>query len=106
MAAPWHKEILFALSLPFGIFSGGFGTAVADLFPVGVRATGMTVSYNVGVSLFGGFAPLIVTWIIATTGSALAPAYYDMAGLIVALLAVFAMPDAYSAEAVAQPQPG
>jgi MFS family permease len=96
----------FALSLLLGVFSGGFGTAVADLFPVGVRATGMTVSYNFGVSLFGGFAPLIVTWLVTTTGSPLAPAYYDMAGLIVALLAVFAMPDAYSAEGVAQAQPG
>ncbi len=96
----------FVLSLLLGVFSGAFGTAVADLFPVGVRATGMTVSYNFGVTLFGGFAPLIVTWLVATTGSPLAPAYYDMAGLIVALIAVIAMPSPYGAKAVAQAQPG
>lgn len=96
----------FVLSLFLGAFSGAFGTAVADLFPVGVRATGMTVSYNFGVTIFGGFAPLIVTWLIATTGSPLAPAYYDMAGLILALIAVLAMPGAYGAKAVPQAQPG
>lgn len=86
----------FVLSLLLGLFSGAFGTAVADLFPVGVRATGMTISYNLGVSLFGGFAPLIVTWLIATTGSPLAPAYYDMAGLVLALLCIFAIPEPYA----------
>ena len=96
----------FVLSLFLGAFSGAVGTAVADLFPVGVRATGMTVSYNFGVTIFGGFAPLIVTWLIATTGSPLAPAYYDMAGLILALIAVLAMPGAYGAKAVPQAQPG
>lgn len=80
------------LSSLLGLFSGAFGTAVADLFPVGVRATGMTVSYNVGVGLFGGFAPLIVTWLVATTGSPLAPAYYDLAGLVIAFVAALALP--------------
>jgi MFS family permease len=89
----------FGLSLLLGVFGGAFGTAVANLFPVGVRTTGMTVSYNFGVTLFGGFAPLIVTWLVATTGSPLAPAYYDMAGLVIALIAVIAMPKAYSATA-------
>lgn len=32
---------------------------VAELFPASVRNTGMGVSYNVGVSLFGGFVPMI-----------------------------------------------
>lgn len=33
------------------------------------RATGMSIMYSVGVTIFGGFAPLIVTWLIAATGS-------------------------------------
>jgi MFS transporter, MHS family, proline/betaine transporter len=96
----------FGLSFLLGVFGGGFGAAVADLFPVGVRATGMTVSYNFGVTLFGGFAPLIVTWLVATTGSPLAPAFYDMAGLVLALIATIALPRAYIPAGVAQVQPG
>ncbi len=89
----WRMVVVeFVLSSFLGLFSGAFGTAIADLFPVGVRATGMTISYNVGVSLFGGFAPLIVTWLVATTGSPLAPAYYDLAGLVIAFIAALALP--------------
>ena len=86
----------FVLSFLLGLYSGAIGTAMADLFPVGVRATGMTISYNVGVGVFGGFAPLIVQWLIDTTGSPLAPAYYDLAGLVVALVACLAMPRPYA----------
>jgi MFS family permease len=93
----WRMAVVeFVLTSLFALFSGAFGTAVADLFPVGVRATGMTVSYNVGVGLFGGFAPLIVTWLVATTGSPLAPAYYDLAGLVLAFACAIFWPKPYA----------
>ena len=83
----WRMALVeFVLSSILGLYAGVVGTAVADLFPVGVRATGMTIAYNVGVGTFGGFAPLIVTWLVATTGSPLAPAYYDLAGLAIAFV--------------------
>jgi MHS family proline/betaine transporter-like MFS transporter len=85
------------LSAVFGVYAGAWGTALADLFPVGIRTTGMTISYNLGVAVFGGFAPLIVTWLIATTGSPLAPAYYDIAGLAIMVAAILALPKAYAA---------
>ncbi|MEJ5178685.1 MFS transporter [Erwinia sp. MYb416] len=56
---------------------------MADLFPMSTRASGMAISYNVAVTVFGGFAPLICTLLISMTGSSLAPSYYLM------LLAVF-----------------
>ncbi|HCX00387.1 MAG TPA: MFS transporter, partial [Pantoea sp.] len=43
------------------------------------RASGMAISYNVAVTIFGGFAPLICTLLINATGSSLAPGYYLMA---------------------------
>lgn len=51
-----------------------------------IRSTGMSVSYNIGVTLFGGFAPLILTWLIARTGSLLAPSYYYMLVATVSLI--------------------
>lgn len=91
----------FVLSSALGLYAGQTGTTVASLFPVGVRATGMTISYNVGVGLFGGFAPLIVTWLVATTGSPLAPAYYDMAGLIIAFVTALLWPKPYATSGLA-----
>lgn len=70
----------------------GFGpvsTALAEQFPAHVRSTGLALSYNFAVMLFGGFAQLIVTWLINKTGSPLAPAYYVMSGAIAGLIAAF-----------------
>jgi MHS family proline/betaine transporter-like MFS transporter len=55
------------------------GCAVATtgrLFPTNVRSTGLGISYNVAVALFGGTAPYISTWLIGSTGSRISPAYY------------------------------
>lgn len=51
---------------------------MADLFPVATRASGMAISYNIAVTVFGGFAPLICTMLITATGTSLAPSYYLM----------------------------
>lgn len=56
---------------------------MADLFPVATRASGMAISYNIAVTIFGGFAPLVCSLLITLTGTALAPGYYLM---ILALL--------------------
>ncbi|QWT39733.1 MFS transporter [Dickeya dadantii] len=61
---------------------------MADLFPISTRASGMAISYNVAVTVFGGFAPFICTLLISATGSSLAPSYYLM---ITALLSVLAL---------------
>ncbi|WP_297842557.1 MFS transporter [Pseudomonas sp.] len=49
---------------------------MADIFPLHTRVTGMSLSYNLSVTLFGGFAPVIATGLIALTGSQLAPSFY------------------------------
>lgn len=86
----------FVLAFVLGIYGGSAATAMADLFPVGVRATGLTVGYNVGIIAFGGFAPLVVQWLIEVTKSPLAPAYYDLAGLVCAIIAVILLPEPWS----------
>lgn len=58
------------------IYFSAVPSVMADLFPAATRASGMAVSYNVAVTLFGGFAPLICTLLIQATGSSLAPGYY------------------------------
>lgn len=72
-----------------GIGFGAISTALAEQFPVRQRSTGLALSYNLAVMLFGGFAQLIVTWLIGVTGSPLAPAFYVMFGAVVGLLAAW-----------------
>jgi hypothetical protein len=38
------------LSLFLGAYGGSGAAVMADLFPVGVRASGLTISYNVGAA--------------------------------------------------------
>ena len=55
---------------------GPFFAAVAELFPISQCYTGLSVGYNIGVALFGGTAPLVVTFLIEWSGNVLAPAFY------------------------------
>ncbi|QCT21346.1 MFS transporter [Jejubacter calystegiae] len=62
---------------------------MADLFPIATRASGMAISYNVAVTVFGGFAPFICTLLISATGSHLAPSYYLMSVSVLSVLALY-----------------
>jgi MHS family proline/betaine transporter-like MFS transporter len=42
---------------------------------------------------FGGFAPFYVTWLIAATGSPIAPVFYVTFGLLVSLISAFSIVD-------------
>ncbi|TCG07166.1 hypothetical protein BZM27_21295 [Paraburkholderia steynii] len=55
---------------------GPFAVTVADLFPTGVRSTGMSLTYNLTAALLGGFSPFILTWLVAKTGDFMMPAHY------------------------------
>lgn len=66
---------------------------LAEVFPVEVRATGMSLVYALGVAIFGGFGQFIVTWLIKATGSPIAPAYYVMACALATVLALRATPE-------------
>ena len=64
---------------------------LAEIFPTGTRSTGLALSYNLSVTLFGGFAPLIATSLIAATGDKLAPSYYVMGTAILSIAAIVAL---------------
>lgn len=63
---------------------------MADVFPVRTRVTGMSLSYNIGVTVFGGFAPVIATGLISLTGSPVAPSYYLILAAALSIVALLA----------------
>jgi MHS family proline/betaine transporter-like MFS transporter len=81
----------FGFGLLFAAYAGPAGATIAALYPVLSRATAMAAAYNLGVALFGGCAPVIVTWLIMRTGDPIAPAYYVMIGLSISLVALAAL---------------
>ncbi|MBU9697321.1 MFS transporter [Rhodobacteraceae bacterium HSP-20] len=90
-------ETLLAVVIVLGALNAAGAAPVilttAEIFPVEVRATGMSLVYALGVAVFGGFGQFIVTWLIAATGSPLAPAWYVTACCICSLVALRALPE-------------
>jgi len=74
------------LGIQMAFYFGPLPALLTFLYPTEVRTTGLSISYNLGVTLFGGFAPIILTWLISTSGSLLSPSYYLMAVAVVSLL--------------------
>ena len=46
---------------------------VTEFMPFEVRTAGFSLAYSVSQALFGGFTPLICTWLIHTTGDKAVP---------------------------------
>jgi MFS transporter, MHS family, proline/betaine transporter len=69
-----------------GVFYGPFATVLAEQFPAYIRSTAIGIIANVAAVGFGGFAPFYVTWLIAATGSPIAPVFYVTFGVAVSLV--------------------
>ena len=59
----------------------------------GAGEPGREILHPVAVTIFGGFAPLIVTWLIESTQNKLAPAYYVIAAAAISFVALIFMHD-------------
>jgi MHS family proline/betaine transporter-like MFS transporter len=87
------------------MFVGVAPATLAGIFPTKVRSSGMSLSYNIAVMIFGGFAGAILTWLTDRPGGAYAPAWYVMAACLVALVAIFFLPPEQTAPSPAVPSP-
>jgi len=77
--APSATSLLLVVSMMAlikAVYFAPLASLMADVFPTQTRVTGMSLSYNLSVTIFGGFAPVIATGLIALTGSQLAPSFY------------------------------
>ncbi|CAM2166669.1 MFS transporter, MHS family, proline/betaine transporter [Paraburkholderia sacchari] len=76
------------LALLKSIYFGALPALMAEIFPAATRATGMSIGYNIGVTVFGGFTPAIVTWMLSATGDKSAPGYWLVATAMISLAAL------------------
>jgi MHS family proline/betaine transporter-like MFS transporter len=85
----WALYVLVGwLALLKSIYFGALPALMSEIFPPATRATGMAIGYNVGVTVFGGFAPAIIVWLISATGSNQAPSFYLMFTTLISLAAL------------------
>lgn len=93
-----HSTLACALAviivvLPLTVGSAALFALLMEGFARSERATCLSCVYSVSVTCFGGFSPLIVTWLIDTTSNALTPALYLMAAMTISLVALRLYPE-------------
>jgi MHS family citrate/tricarballylate:H+ symporter-like MFS transporter len=93
VAAPSFVNMLMVLlwlSFLYGSYNGAMVVALTEIVPVEVRTAGFSLAYALATALFGGFTPLVSTWLIETTGNQAAPgmwmAFAGACGLIATIL--------------------
>ena len=86
-------QVQIVLGILLAAFTGPAPAVLAEQFPTEVRSTGLSLAYNFAVTIFGGFAPLIVTWLIESTHNKLAPAFYVIVAAAISLVALAFMHD-------------
>jgi MFS family permease len=66
---------------------------ILEAFPRHHRATSISVISSLGTTIFGGFCPFVVAWMIGVTGNPMAPAWYLLAAMCISLFALIQFPD-------------
>ncbi|HAU1152148.1 TPA: MHS family MFS transporter [Legionella pneumophila] len=78
LSGSWWKalgcELLLAIVL--APINATVPTIIAEMFPTSVRASGISISYNIGQALFGGTMPLVAFTLIELSNNKMAPAWY------------------------------
>lgn len=85
--------VVFLLSIPLTYTIVPNLAILPELFPVQIRACGMSIAYCVGVALFGGFAQFFAAGLVSLTGSPNAPAWYIFAAILLALVGLRLAPE-------------
>ena len=65
------------------------------MFPTRVRYSALALGYNTVESTVGGTAPLIGTWLVATTHNSLAPSWYLILAAAITLVVVLQCRETY-----------
>ena len=79
--------VLLWLSFLYGSYNGAMVVALTEIIPASVRTAGFSLAYSLATALFGGFTPLISTWLIEETGNQAAPGYWMAFGGLCGLVA-------------------
>ncbi len=96
IAAPSTEHLIttqIAVAVCMLIYTAPASAVLAELFPTAVRATGISLTYSLGVAIFGGFTPAIITALIGSTGQPISVAFYLMGAATISLITMLMLKD-------------
>ncbi|KAM9863691.1 MFS transporter [Leucobacter sp. BZR 635] len=82
---------LIAVALTFGLYSSTPYAVMTELLPTHIRSTGIAVSYNLPVAIFGGSAPMISSALIAGTGNISSPVVFFVGTAVISIIGLLVL---------------
>ncbi len=80
---------LLIMGLVLIMFSATMPSTLPTLFPTHVRSGGLSIAFNISVSLFGGTTSLVVGALVGATGDLNWPGYYLIGAGIIGAISVY-----------------
>ncbi|MBR0794230.1 MFS transporter [Bradyrhizobium jicamae] len=71
--------------------SGAGIVLIPIIFPSAVRTAGLSIAYALGVTIFGGTAQIVFTWIISATGDKLSWVWYVIIMSVISVIGTLAI---------------
>jgi MHS family citrate/tricarballylate:H+ symporter-like MFS transporter len=90
-------ELWFAFL--YAAYNGAAMVMLTEIMPPEARTVGFAFAFSLAVAIFGGFTPLISTWLIHVTGDKAALAYWMTLAALCSMAATFMLPKGAVAEA-------
>jgi len=91
--------VILAGQCGFAIFMACFAGAapafMVEAFPKHVRCSGLSVGYNLALSIFGGTVPMVAVFLTTFTGDHLSPSFYLALAAAVSLSMVVTIRSSY-----------
>lgn len=108
VGAPSFGRLLFVelwLSFIYGCWNGAMVPFLTEIMPAEVRTSGFSLAYSLATAIFGGFTPMIATWLIHETGNKAMPGAWLSLAALCGLLATLVTLSLESAVNVARAEP-
>ena len=86
-------QLGFALLV--GVYLGVAPAFMAETAPAHVRSTSLALGYNLTLGIVGGLTPLIATWLVHQTHSAVAPAFMIIVAALISFGTILFMKETY-----------
>jgi len=81
------------LSFLYASYNGATIVALTEVVPARIRTAGFSLAYSLATALFGGFTPLVCTWLIEETGNRAAPGLWMTVAALASLVATILVYD-------------
>ena len=77
------------LSFIYASYNGAAVAALTEVMPAHVRTVGFSLAFSLATAIFGGFTPMVSTWLIEFTGDKAAPGYWMTLAAACGLASIF-----------------